>query len=562
MDWQRTLQSIRQFSLPHTRALRQQLDEVSARHARVETELVQVREEAARTRESDQQQIAGLQLQLSHIEVDRDHARKQAQLLDATLQQAAQHQQQTDQRVHALEAQLEEARHEHESNLYLTRDVLQRMQAEQKSLLSTQSDMTHTFQEVSTELLQSLHRESRSRFPLLQFALVAGLLFIAGALTTALVLRDSSNSQLDLGGISKGIDELQLLMQAHFRTHEELLEKLTRVLDHAPGSAPPSPALPAPGVPGSGGGADLPQPAVPETHGMLAPGATGMQSAAPASVAAAPSPALPDKTMRADLRVLGLLSAGADARHALHQFLVFYRQEVSPAEMQQQMLHDFAVLAREDARKYEIASGVAAAIRLASLRTGVEFSYLMELASIESSFNPQARAKTTTASGLYQFKEESWLDAVKSYGGRYALGDVAAHIEHAGDADDADATAQPRIADAALLQQVLALRMQPHYAALMAAERVRTSRSRLASTLEREPGRTDLYLTHFFGTTGAISFLKALHENPDRIAGEIFPGPAHRNSSIFHKRNNQPRTVAEVYQLLARKFNTDRYDEG
>lgn len=555
MDWQSTLLSIRQFSLPRTRALRQELDEVRAEHARVGAELAQVREEYTRTRDSDREQIAGLRLQISHIELDRDHARKQAQLLDDSLQQAARHQQQTDQRVQVLETQLEDARHQHESNLYLTHDVLQHLQAEQKNLLSLQSDMSHTFLETSQELLQSLRGQVRPRFPLLQAAVIAGLLFLSGALTTALVLRDYTGGQLDLTGIGQGIDKLQLLMQAHFRTHEELLEKLSRALEQPPRIDRPVPGLSTPATPGSDGTTDQPAPAAAGTHGKLLRGEPGGQSSAVASAAAAP-PQTPDRKMRADLRVLGLLAGKTRPVQAMRQFLVFYRQESSPVEMQRQMLHDFAVLAREDAHRYSVASGVVAAIRLASLRTGVDFPYLMELASIESSFNPKACAKTTTACGLYQFKEESWLDAVKRYGGRYTLGEQAVHIEYAGD------TAQPRMADAAMLQRVLALRLDPRYAALLAAERVRTSRIRLASSLAREPGRADLYLTHFFGTAGAISFLKALDENPDQIAGDIFPGPALRNSTIFHKRNNKPRTIAEVYRLLESRFNTDRYDEG
>jgi hypothetical protein len=71
-----------------------------------------------------------------------------------------------------------------------------------------------------------------------------------------------------------------------------------------------------------------------------------------------------------------------------------------------------------------------------------------------------------------------------------------------------------------------------------------------------------MYLTHFFGTSGAISFLKVLEEHPDRIAGEIFPGPARRNRNIFQTRSRTPRTVAEVYRVLGRKFNTARYEEG
>jgi hypothetical protein len=270
--------------------------------------------------------------------------------------------------------------------------------------------------------------------------------------------------------------------------------------------------------------------------------------------------------MRSDLQVLGLVTATqagdvttANAARAMLLFRVLYRQEATPAADQAEVLHDFAELARADASKFEIDSSVLAAIRLASLRTGVEFSYLMELASIESNFDPRARARTTTASGLYQFKEGSWLEAIKEYGDRYGLAGLAARIEYA--ADD-KSVLQPLLKDVKWQQRALALRFVPHYSAMLAAEQVRDSRERLASTLDREPRRTDLYLIHFLGASGGVSFLKALDENPEQIASEIFPGAAKRNHSIFRKSNQALRTVAEVYQLLGRKFNTERYEES
>lgn len=555
MDWQSTLLSIKQFSLPRTRALRQELDEVRAEHAQVSAELIQVREEYLSTRDSDHQQIVALQLQINHIEADRDHVRKQSQLLEISLQQASQRQEQYEQRMRVLEAQLEEARHQHESNLYLSRDVLQRMQSEQKSLLSLQSDMSRTFHEASHELLKSLHEQVRPRLSILQMSAIAGLLFLSGALAAALVLHDTRNDQPNLSGISNGISELQLLMQAHFRTHDELLKKLTRIIENSP------------------------QPLLPDT-GLLAPDATGDDDRAGLSIQPGVDPDGMDLSsdpaadpqqpvsgqMRSDLQVLGLATATqagdvttTNAARAMQQFRILYRQEATPAAEQAQVLHDFAVLARADALKFKIDSSVVAAIRLASLRTGVEFSYLMELASIESNFDSRARAKTTTASGLYQFKEESWLEAIKEYGDRYGLAGLAARIEHA--ADD-KSVVQPLIKDGKWQQRALALRFVPHYSALLAAEQVRDSQKRLAGTLDREPRRTDLYLIHFLGASGAISFLKALQENPEQIAGEIFPGPAKRNHSIFRKSNQALRTVAEVYQVLDRKFNTERYEES
>jgi hypothetical protein len=70
-----------------------------------------------------------------------------------------------------------------------------------------------------------------------------------------------------------------------------------------------------------------------------------------------------------------------------------------------------------------------------------------------------------------------------------------------------------------------------------------------------------MYLTHFLGASGAITFLELLGKNPDKRAGDVFPGPASRNMNIFHTKNRKPRTVAEVYNMLDTKFSTSRYKD-
>jgi hypothetical protein len=69
-------------------------------------------------------------------------------------------------------------------------------------------------------------------------------------------------------------------------------------------------------------------------------------------------------------------------------------------------------------------------------------------------------------------------------------------------------------------------------------------------------------LTHFFGTTGAISFLKTLYEHPDRIADEVFPVAARTNQAIFHPKSRKPRTIAEIYKMFQQKFSNTRYEDA
>jgi hypothetical protein len=120
---------------------------------------------------------------------------------------------------------------------------------------------------------------------------------------------------------------------------------------------------------------------------------------------------------------------------------------------------------------------------------------------------------------------------------------------------------RPMIGDPVVYQQVLELRHDPRISALMAAEYLKGNLRRLSSALEQKPGHTEMYLTHFLGLSGAITFMERLDSNPDQPASEVFPGPASRNRTIFHTRDRTPRTVAEVYDVLARKLVTSRYED-
>jgi len=59
---------------------------------------------------------------------------------------------------------------------------------------------------------------------------------------------------------------------------------------------------------------------------------------------------------------------------------------------------------------------VAGAIKQASSLTGVSFEYLLTTAKMESDFDPSAGATTSSAHGLYQFIDQTWLGTVKEAG--------------------------------------------------------------------------------------------------------------------------------------------------
>lgn len=183
---------------------------------------------------------------------------------------------------------------------------------------------------------------------------------------------------------------------------------------------------------------------------------------------------------------------------------------------------------------------VQAAIARAAQATGVDFSYLLAQARLESSFDPSARAGTSSAAGLYQFTRGTWLQTLEKHGAAHGLGWADAAID------------QGRIGDPALRQQVLALRHDPDLSARMAAELARDNRTALLPVLGREPDAAELYLAHFLGAGGAGQFLTALAANPSQSAAALLPEAAAANRAIFYDAG-QPRSLGGVMGLMRDK---------
>lgn len=187
---------------------------------------------------------------------------------------------------------------------------------------------------------------------------------------------------------------------------------------------------------------------------------------------------------------------------------------------------------------------ILASIDQASRKTGVDFAYLVNQAKAESSFNPAAKAGTSSASGLYQFIERTWLDMVNRHGDKYGL-------EKYTDAIDS----KLRVTDRTLRSEILALRNDPELASYMAAEFAAENKAFLERNVGGEIGATELYFAHFLGASGASGFLKELRHNPHTVAADIMPAAARANRNVFYNsKTGQPRTLQQVYDFFDRKF--------
>lgn len=193
---------------------------------------------------------------------------------------------------------------------------------------------------------------------------------------------------------------------------------------------------------------------------------------------------------------------------------------------------------------------ITAALKSASEKTGTDFSYLLKTAMRESSLDCNAKSATSSACGLFQFTEQSWLGTMKQDGGDLGLGQYA-------DAITQTSNGKYVVTDPAARREILALRNDPEVSALMAGAYTNASKDRLEDRLGREVNGGELYIAHFLGAGGATKLISGTEQTPNAPADEMFPSAAAANRSIFYNRDGSPRSVSEVYtNLVAKHRNT------
>lgn len=155
--------------------------------------------------------------------------------------------------------------------------------------------------------------------------------------------------------------------------------------------------------------------------------------------------------------------------------------------------------------------------------TGIDPAILSTFAGIESGWNPDAAAPTSSAKGLFQFINSTWNAMLTKYAGKYGI-------------DPKTPSTDPRAS------------------ALMGAEFIKENQKYLAQSLGRQPTDTELYAAHFLGPAGAVQLLKA----PDSAIGAaVAPKAAASNAPIFY-RSGQALTKAGIMQVLDSKVSKFR----
>jgi hypothetical protein len=163
---------------------------------------------------------------------------------------------------------------------------------------------------------------------------------------------------------------------------------------------------------------------------------------------------------------------------------------------------------------------------------GVNPDLMIKVAAVESGFNPNAKAKTSSASGLFQFTKAAWMDTVNKHGSKYGLS--------LDNASPFDAKAN----------------------SLMGAHLIKDNERFLSSVIPDGVTATDIYMSHFLGPSGARAFFNALKQNPNGIASVALPNAAEANPSIFYTKEGRARTLQEIYSLMDNKLATKAREHG
>jgi len=193
------------------------------------------------------------------------------------------------------------------------------------------------------------------------------------------------------------------------------------------------------------------------------------------------------------------------------------------------------------------ATAVTNAIRDAAGATGTSFSYLLATAKIESDLNPSLTMKSSSAAGLFQFIDQTWLGTLKQAGPAFGYGDYANAISR-------DSSGHYSVSDPAMRSAIMRLRNDPTANAVMAGVLTQNNAAVLSRRIGRQPTESELYIAHFLGAGGAGKLIQLTASNAQATAADVFPQAAHANRPIFYDRQGNARTISGVYSEIVRRF--------
>ncbi len=191
--------------------------------------------------------------------------------------------------------------------------------------------------------------------------------------------------------------------------------------------------------------------------------------------------------------------------------------------------------------KTRVDARVAGAFRVAAEATGTSFDRLARTAARESDVRADLASTTSSAKGLFQFVDQTWLELIKKEGPSVGLERLADQIA-------SDGKGGWTVADPKEKAKILALKTDPLVASVMAGRFTEANTRSLGDALGRPPSEAEVTAAHVLGATGAVRLVRLAESDPNSTASVSFPKAAAANSGLFYGRDGRPRTVAELLQ--------------
>lgn len=165
----------------------------------------------------------------------------------------------------------------------------------------------------------------------------------------------------------------------------------------------------------------------------------------------------------------------------------------------------------------------------ASNAAGVDPGLVAKIAAFESGFDPNAKNPMSSAHGLGQFIDSTWIDTVRKHGEKYG-------VAGAGGMDS---------------RQILALRGDTNLQASMLAELTRENVGK-GRALGGKDDAANAYAFHNLGAGDGARFLKALAADPNASISSVLSGKVISNNPSLYGAGQG--TVGEAYAAMSRKM--------
>ena len=154
----------------------------------------------------------------------------------------------------------------------------------------------------------------------------------------------------------------------------------------------------------------------------------------------------------------------------------------------------------------------------AAQATNTDPTVLLALADKDPGLLPnRAEAQTSSAQGLFQFGEGTWLEVLRRYGPKhgYRAEAKAIHVVRG----------RPVVASSTERERILRLRRDPYLSALMTGEMITTHRQIRAGKVAPDPAFAELYMAYALSVNGTSRFMELLRDRPS--PSEAVPARRH-----------------------------------